>query len=193
MFRRMTRDRFLSDRELAAFMAAVAARRHKNQPRDHALFALLSNTGIRPSEALALTLGDLHLGAREPWIRLHRGHRPHWPYPVNELILNHEIAGVVRRYSSSLAGPAETKLFRFTKRQSARLFRYYADLAGIPARYPIYCLRHTVGMRLWRYTKDLRLIQGIMGHVSLMPTMGYVHTPPGEIEQAMRAAQGASS
>ena len=53
MLRRLTRERYLTDAELAAFMAAVRDRRHVHQPRDHALFALLANTGIRPSEARA--------------------------------------------------------------------------------------------------------------------------------------------
>ena len=61
MQRRVTPDRFLSDAELAAFMDAVRTRRHKNQPRDHALFALLVNTGMRPSEARALRRRDVRL------------------------------------------------------------------------------------------------------------------------------------
>lgn len=185
MFRRMTRERFLSDAELAAFIAAVRERHHKNQPRDHALFALLANTGIRPSEALALTRADVHVGGREPWIQLKRGHRRHWPEPTNELAINPKVAAVVKTYTDRLA--LGDRLFPYTKRQMARVFHYYSGKAGLSPHYRIYALRHTVGMRLWRHTRDLRLMQAIMGHSRLKATMAYVHVGPELIRQACEA------
>ncbi len=186
MFRRMTRERFLSDAELEAFMRAVRERRHKNQPRDHAFFALLANTGIRPSEALALTRADVHLGA-EPWINLHRVGKRHTPQPTNQIPLQAPVAGVVSRYAKGL--PEAARLFAFTKRQSARLFHWYAKTANLPVFYRVYCLRHTAGMRLWRHTKDLRLMQAIMGHCQLKATRAYVHVAPSVLRSAYQAAQ----
>ena len=186
MLRRMTRDRFLSDDELARFMAAVRERRHKNQPRDYALFALLANTGIRPSEALALTRADLHLRGDGPWIRLHRPFRQQAPDPCNELVLPKAVAAIVRAYALHLAPGA--RLFPVTKRQGARLFHYYAGKAALPQHFRIYALRHTVGMRLWRNTRDLRFIQAVMGHARLKATHAYVHPIPSVIRQAIEAA-----
>ena len=174
MFRRMTRERYLSDAELEAFMAAVRTRRHKHQPRDHAFFALLANTGIRPSEARALTTSDLHLGARAPWIRVVRLKRKHGPAPVTELVLQPAVAEVLKRYAGALTAD-QPKPFPFTRRQGDRLFHYYRTKAGILHPFRIYALRHTVGMRLWRATRDLRLIQAIFGHAQLRATAAYVH------------------
>jgi site-specific recombinase XerD len=175
--RRLTRDRFLSDFELARFMAAVRTRQHKHQPRDHALFALLANTGIRPSEALALKRSDMHLAARPPWIRLARIRRRHGPHPVNELIVHSEVAAVVLKHLSQIDLDPATPLFQMTKRQPPRLFRYYSNRAGI---YPfkVYALRHSAGLRIWRTTRDLRMIQAILGHVRLKAAMSYVHVTP---------------
>jgi integrase len=181
----MTRERFLSDAELERFMAAVRDRRHVNQPRDHALFALLANTGIRPSEALALTRGDLHLEAAGPWLRLSRKPRKHAPPPTDELEISRRVADVLRTYCGEM--PADQKLFAFTKRQSWRLFHYYSALAGISPKYRIYSLRHTVGMRLWRYTKDLRLMQAIMGHQRLKSATIYMHVAPEIVRNALEA------
>lgn len=185
MFRRMTRERFLSDAELAAFMTAVRERRHVNQPRDHALFALLANTGIRPSEALALTRADVHPHARPAWIRVRRLKKRHAADPITKLPLNRAVAKVLARYVDTLQGDRTSLLFTFTKRQSFRLFRYYTAKSGLPPHFRIYSLRHTVGMRLWRHTGDIRLMQGIMGHVRTKATSAYIHVAP----ERMRAAR----
>jgi len=184
MLRRLTRERFMSDAELAAFMAVVRDRRHVHQPRDHALFALLANTGIRPSEARAMVRSDIHLG-RRPWIQLHRPTVPRRPAPTNELDIHPDVAAVLSRYCKDL--PESTKLWAFTKRQSERLFHYYRAKAGLPRCYRIFTLRHTFGMRLWRYTHDLRIIQAMLGHKWLGPAHAYIHTPPRSVQAALSA------
>ena len=186
MLRRMTRDRYLSDDELAAFMTAVRERRHVHQPRDHALFALLANTGIRPSEALALSRADCHLSGAQPWIRLKRVGKRHTPQPTNELVINRAVASVVSRYMKE--HPGEGKLFPFTRRQSERLFHFYRRRAGIVQNHKIYCLRHSVGMRLVRFVKDLRIVQAIMGHSGLRATVAYAHVSPERLQSAYEAA-----
>lgn len=182
--RRMTRERFLSDSELERFMAAVRQRRHVHQPRDHALFALLANTGMRPSEALALTRGDVHPKARPPWMHVERSWKKHAPQPIRDLVLNKAVAKVVAAYLGNLGKDSSQRLFPFTKRQSQRLFQHYAKKATITPRRKIYALRHTVGMRLWRHTHDIRLIQAIMGHVRQKATAAYVHSPPEKLRAA---------
>ena len=189
MLRRMTRDRYLSDAELGRFMAAVRERRHRNQPRDYALFALLANTGIRPSEARGLERRDVHFGPH-PWIRLRRPFTRHGPDPCNELAIPPAVAAVVKAYAAPLDPTA--KLFPFTKRQGARLFHYYASKAGVPERFRIYSLRHTAGMRLWPVTRDLRLIQAIMGHARLKASAIYVHTSPADMRAALEAIEARS-
>lgn len=181
----MTQERFLTDAQLAALMTVVRDRRHVHQPRDHALFALLANTGIRPSEALSLTRADVHPHARPAWIRVHRVKKRHAADPITKLPLNPRVAKVLARYVDELKAQRHDKLFSFTKRQSFRLFRYYAGKAGLPSHLRIYSLRHTVGMRLWRHTGDIRIMQGIMGHVRTKATSAYVHVAP----ERMRAAR----
>ena len=188
MLRHMSRDRYLSDAELAAFMAAVRERRHVHQPRDYALFALLANTGIRPSEALALTRGDCHLGGKLPWIRLKRIGKKHTPQPTNELVINRAVADVLRRYVKESSGDPVDRVFGFTRRQSERLFHYYRRKAGINEPHKIYCLRHSAGMRLVRFVKDLRIVQAIMGHSGLRATMVYAHVSPERLQAAYEAA-----
>lgn len=186
---RLARGRYLTEPEIAAFMAAVRNRRHVHQPRDYALFALLANTGIRPSEARAMVRADIHLG-RRPWVRLHRASIPGLPKPTNELDIHAEVAAVLARYCSEM--PPEAKLWTFTKRQSERLFHYYRRKAGLEPCYRIFTLRHTCGRRLWRHTRDLRVIQAALGHRWLKAARAYIHAPGQAIKSALTMAmQGA--
>ena len=188
MFRRMTRERYLSDQELERFMAVVRERRHVHQPRDYALFSLLANTGMRPAEARALVRGDFHITSKLRTATLHRPSKKRGPRQLPRLFLQKPVAEVVARYLATLPDDPTVKLFPFTKRQSARLFHYYGDKAGILPRRKIYALRHTVGMRLWRHTHDLRIIQAVMGYTNQQGTAGYVHVDPETIRAAYQAA-----
>lgn len=189
MLRRLTRERYLTDGELARFMASVRERRHVNQPRDHAFFALLANTGMRPSEARSVRRCDVHLG-RDPWVRLHRPNLPKRPLPANEIPLHPEVAAVVAHYCQDM--PKPDLLWTFTKRQSERLFHYYRKKSGLRECFRIFTLRHTFGMRLWRHTHDLRAIQAMLGHKWLGPSHAYIHTPPEIVRAALTATlQGA--
>jgi integrase/recombinase XerC len=186
MFRRVRRERYLSPPELDRFMRAVRERRHVNATRDYALFALLANTGMRPAEVRSLTVGDFDLS--RSLVRLNRTSKKHTPQPLGHLVLQREVAAIVGRYLVTIATDPSTLLFPFTKRQGARLFHYYAGKAGIRSTLRIYSLRHTVGIRLWDHTRDIRLIQAVLGHGSLIATMGYEHVTPSTIRRGYTAA-----
>jgi integrase len=100
MFRRMNRERYLSDAELQRLIQVIRERHHVHQPRDHALFALLANTGIRPSEALALTRADVHPHARPAWIRVRRLKKRKAIAEWDEIEISDELA---ERYTSRLS------------------------------------------------------------------------------------------
>ncbi|HLB37494.1 MAG TPA: tyrosine-type recombinase/integrase [Gemmatimonadales bacterium] len=180
----MTRERYLSDDELQRFMDYARTRRHVHQPRDYAFFALIANVGLRPSEARALRLRDVHITERSRWIYVRRDKR-NGPTPNTELELPPLIAAIVGAYVQTLTEP-EQRLFPFTKRQSGRLFHYYGEKAGIAKTFRLYSLRHTCGMRIYRQTRDVRLIQAILGHSRLKASTAYVHVAPQRIGEAYR-------
>ena len=174
MFRRMTRERFLSDLELEAFMRAVRERRHKHQPRDHAFFALLANTGIRPSEALALTRADVHLGA-EPWIRVTRLKKKKVQPEFDELPLAAPAAEALRALLECAVGSPADRVFVLGKRQAERSFHLYARIAGIGGHHWLYSLRHTAATRIYRATRDIHVVQAALGHEKPDMSCLYAH------------------
>lgn len=171
--KRLSRDRYLSDAELVRFMAAVKARRHRNQPRDHALFALLVNTGIRPSEALRLTAADCHLEGRTPWIRVMRL-KKRTPSQFDDLAITPRLAELLKSHAEGL--DPEAVLFPISARQAARAFHYYRRQARV-RRVKLYVLRHTAATRLYRATRSIELVQAILGHESPDTTAIYAHVP----------------
>lgn len=183
MLSRITRDRFLSDAELEAFMAAVRDRRHVNQPRDHALFALLANTGIRPSEALALTRADLHLRGPAPWISVTRKKKRAASPVVDDLQIPLELANIVSAHADACD---VGRVFTITRRTLQRLFHWYARRAGIAHRY-LYCLRHTAATRIYRATHDVDLVRAVLGHESATMTSLYVHVSRAMVREAVNA------
>lgn len=184
----MKRNRYLSDHELAAFLDAVRSRQHPSTARAVAFFALLANTGLRPAEAIALKVEDLHLSSSPPWIRVVRLKKKAATPTVDELCVPDAVAVPMRDYLAS-RGPIEGRLFPFSRRAAHRMFRFYAGRANLDA-LPLYCLRHTAATRLHRLTRDIRLVQRLLGHDSPDTSAIYVHIGR-EQQRAAVAAMGA--
>jgi integrase len=180
--KRMTRERFLTDQELERLMRVVRERRHVNQPRDHALLALLANTGMRPSEALALRRCDLHLQAPAPWVRVNRLKKRKALGEFDELPITAELAGILSVYCGGLPDDADTALFPIQRRQVQRMFAHCRRRAGIAARHPLYVLRHTAATRLYCHTRDISLVQAVLGHEKADTTTIYAHIPRSMLE-----------
>lgn len=176
MFRRMTRERYLSDPELARFMSAVRERRHVHQPRDYALFSLLANTGMRPSEARALVRGDFHIDGPDPWVRLFRLKKMKSVPEFDDLPIPRETADAVRVLLSTLAPGDSQPVFFIARRQLQRVFHFYCKAAGITGS-NLYALRHTAATRLYCATRDLRMVQAVLGHETPDMTSLYAHVP----------------
>ena len=71
-----------------------------------------------------------------------------------------------------------------------QMLKRYADRIGLPAHksHP-HALRHTFGTELYRSTKDLRLVQTVMGHSSPQVTQIYAHISGSDVMDALREFQ----
>lgn len=175
MMRRSDIGKFLSSHELGMFLAVVRHAEHERQPRDNALFVLLASTGIRPSEALALTLADLHLTRSPKWIQVRRLKKKSATPVVDELEIPEAVAAALKAYTGTLPPAHSGPVFRLHRRSVQRLFRYYARKAGLARRFYCYCLRHTAATRIYLATRDIRVVQAILGHDSPDTSTVYAH------------------
>ena len=171
---RLTRERFLSSSELGRIMDAARDRRHKHQPRDHAMIALLVGTGMRPREVLRVVRGDLKLSGDRPRVAVLRPETVTGVAAANELPLHPAVAAIVAKHCNQMDPGA--RLFPITSRQAERLFRYYCRTAGLAGRRTMFAVRHGIAWRLYERHRDLRVLQAVLGHRWLKTLHGYTHT-----------------
>lgn len=71
-----------------------------------------------------------------------------------------------------------------------QMLKRYAEKIGLPAHksHP-HALRHTFGTELYRSTRDLRLVQTVMGHSSPQVTQIYAHISGSDVMDALREFQ----
>lgn len=200
MRQELERDRYLEDSELEALLRATRERRHQNAPRDLAMFATLSTTGIRPGELVTLRVKDLHLAEREAWIRIRRLKTRQPGGRLADIPISRTLARTLRGYVRA-AGltvrrgviegeQLEARVFPIGVRNLEILFRRYAALAKLSSVYTLYALRHTALTRALRATGDLRLVQDMAGHASPQTTAIYAHVSP-QKKRATAEALGA--
>lgn len=163
--------------------------------RDHALFALFLDTGLRISEMSRLMLSDLRLSEGYLLVRHGKGDKdrvvPLKPERVRELeyYLTALRPALARRDSppavwlSTQGGPLAATTCR------DRL-RYYARLAGLGTQrvYP-HRLRATFATRLDRAGVNVTVIQELMGHADIKTTSHYVGVAGKEMREAVQGLE----
>jgi integrase/recombinase XerD len=159
--------------------------------RDHALLALMIQTGIRVSELTRLRIGDVHLGTGSHIRVLGKGRKQRSPTLTSETVT------VVRAWLNERRGQPEQPLF--PTRQGRPLSRYtvgalvtkHATTAAF--RCPSltvklvtpHTLRHTNAMLLRAKGVDIATIALWLGHESTQTTHIYEHADPALKEQAI--------
>ena len=159
--------------------------------RDHALLALMIQTGVRVSELTGLRVGDVHLG-RGPHIRvLGKGRKR------RSATLTGETVKVMHAWLKERCGEPRESLF--PTRQGRPLSRYTVGVivakhaatgaASCPSlqgkRVTPHTLRHTNAMLLRAKDVDLATIALWLGHESVQTTRIYEHADPALKEQAI--------
>ncbi len=147
--------------------------------RDRLLLQLLYATGMRVSEAVALTLEDLHMDS--DYLRcLGKGNKVRvilFGAPTRRLL--HEYLASVRPQFVGDLSQRHVFLTRrgqgFSRKSVWRLVRYYARAAGIQKPVSPHTLRHSFASNLLANGASLRIIQEMLGHADIATTQIYTH------------------
>lgn len=148
--------------------------------RDLAVLEVFYSTGIRVSELVGLNWADIDIqlgivrvvgkGSKERIVPIGKvaldaleqyshEQRKRWNFPckgATAVFLNHRGE-------------------RITTRSVARIVEKHLQLAGIPIKMGPHGLRHSFATHLLNGGADLRVIQELLGHVSLSTTQRYTH------------------
>ena len=181
---------FLTETELEALLAAPDQTTWTGR-RDHALFALAAQTGLRVSELIGLRCADVHLGVGAHVSCLGKGRKQRIT-PVTKAMV-----AVLRSWLAERAGQAAEPLFA-TRSGSVlsrdalehRLATHAARAArACPSLYQkkitLHGLRHTAAMRLLHAGVDTSVIALWLGHEQIETTNVYLHADLAIKERAL--------
>jgi len=147
--------------------------------RDKAILELLFSTGLRVSELCALT-SDIDLASDELSIRGKGG-------KVRVVFLSDTAKDCVKKYLSSRKDMDDALFVQvgkekmdkeahpLTKRTIERIVKQYAIKAGISKRVTPHTMRHLFATDLLSNGADIRSVQALLGHSSIITTQIYTH------------------
>jgi site-specific recombinase XerD len=188
---------YLDPEEVAAILAQPDRATPSGQ-RDHALLALLYNTGARIEEALSLTPSAAHLEAPTQ-VRLQgKGHKericPLWPETASLL------AALLRREPRGESEPIFVNRYGRPLCASGVRFRLRQYVAAAAKSHPRLCekhvtphtFRHTAAVHLVAAGVDVAVIQSWLGHVHLDTTFLYAQANVETKRRALEQVDGAA-
>lgn len=164
---------------------------HKAGFRDHVLFSFALGTGLREHEIAALTVGDIRAGSgairRRFPLRVFK--RSNLDFKTQEVVMPDALRYKLEKYLRWKASEKESledgaPLFysrkggHLTTRRLRQIFEHWQVVAGFERHMHFHCLRHTALSNLYRSTKDIRLVQKIARHKSLLSTQ--IYTAPSD-------------
>ena len=149
--------------------------------KDLTLVAILTFTGCRLGEALALRVRDLDLEAQTVRVRqLKKTYEMLRVVPVpSELFWE-----IIKRYLRRLPYP-DTKLFDITERQ-ARNIVYKFTKRYLKRKIRPHAIRHSYATYLLRKMRDLEVVRRLLGHEDYRTIKAYLNYTQEDLKQDLR-------
>jgi integrase/recombinase XerC len=160
---RLDRDKFLDDDEYASLMITLT---REPITRNKILIQLALATGARASELLNITDKDLNDTFRTVYVRGLKGSDD------REIPLSKELYKLLKTLEPGVRG----RLFPISYMRLYQIWGEFAPQKGALDSSPktFHSLRHTCAVRMYKKTRDIKVVQTILGHRDLRNTMIYV-------------------
>lgn len=172
---------------------------HPRGFRDHLIYALALGTGLREHEIAALNVGQVLApdGRIRGQMTLTVFKRSsHHPGPQEVFLpdaLRSKLARFIewkRKRGEELAPDSPLFLSQWGRRISLRMlrwtFRRWQERAGFDRRFGFHGLRHAALQNAYRATRDIRLVQRLARHKSVLTTTIYAAPSDEDLIQAVR-------
>lgn len=183
---------FLTGPEIGKLLSAPP----KSDPfglRDRAIFETLYSAGLRVSELVGINLSDLDL--EDGLVRVRgKGKRerlaPLGSYAVKALRAWMRKRVPAKGLSKEEASAVFLNKFgkRLTTRSVGRMLEKYLKLTGLDLRTSPHTLRHSFATHLLDGGADIRSVQELLGHKSLVTTQIYTHVSTAGLRKAYEKA-----
>lgn len=147
--------------------------------RDRAILELVYGAGLRFSEVVDLSVGDVDLVERTLWVRQGKGNRdrvlPLGRWAAYWLGRYLEASDADRRRRGTERVFLASRAKRLSNEMINMSLRWYAAKVGITKPISLHSLRHTFATVLLKGGADIRKIQRLLGHSRLTTTEIYTH------------------
>ena len=167
--------------------------RTRQGKRDRAILELLFSTGLRVAELVSLDRRDVE--GREEVSVVGKGRKrrvvfvsPQAARAVHDYVSqrhDNDDALFVREWRGG-----EEKGGRLTARSVQRIMQQYAARAGLAEHVTPHTLRHTFATDLLQAGADLRAVQTLLGHSSVVTTQRYTHLTDTHLKEVHGAFHG---
>src|SRR5262245_6059622 len=187
-----TLPHFLSTDDVGKLLAAPQGETPPAM-RDRAILETLYSAGLRVSELVGLVDGELDFGAGIVRVR-GKGRKerlaPIGSYASRALKRWLGVRALSPREKSGREAPVFTNKFgtRLTTRSVARMLEKYLKETGLDSRTSPHTLRHSFATHLLDRGADIRSVQELLGHKSLVTTQIYTHVSTANLRAAYEKA-----
>lgn len=154
----LTRQKYLSADEVSA-LQAIFQKFKRSNPRDITLLRLAFETGARASEILLLTSQDIDRDNKAVFIKGLKNCKSRL-FPLSDDLF---------ASLSNLAVEREGAIFPITPTRFRQIWHLYR-----PCKKPAHALRHTRAVMAYKKTKNIKLVQRMLGHRQLATTDIYL-------------------
>ncbi len=183
---------FLTDDEVARLLSTPPADTPLGR-RDRAILETLYSAGLRVSELVGANDGDLD--PDEGILRVRGKGRKERLSPIGSFALRAIGTWLAdRKLAANEATGEEAPIFtnrfgrRLTTRSVARMLEKHLKVAGLDLRTSPHTLRHSFATHLLDRGADIRSVQELLGHASLVTTQIYTHVSTRNLRAAYEKA-----
>ena len=182
---------FLSSDEIGMLLSAPP----KSQPmglRDSAILETLYSAGLRVSELVGINLNDLDL--EDGLVRVRGKGKKERLAPLGSYAVKAMENWLRMRAADKSEGGRDGAVFlnkfgkRLTTRSIGRMLEKYLKQTGLDLRTSPHTLRHSFATHLLNGGADIRSVQELLGHKSLVTTQIYTHVSTAGLKQAYEKA-----
>jgi len=156
----------LSKEEVNLLLAAVSNQKHK------LILSLMYSAGLRVSEVVKLKVEDIDFDNRILWVRQGKGKKDRQTIISEKLIADLQNL-ISKKELGQYLFPGQKPYTHLAIRSAEMIFANALDKAGIKKLATCHSLRHSFATHLLENGTDIRYIQTLLGHKSLMTTQIY--------------------
>lgn len=174
----------LTDNEVKEFLN-VFNKRYISSHKNYLMVRISLETGMRVSEVLNLHIEDIDLNTGKVHIKQGKNDKDRIVHISNQLL--EEVIVYRDRIELGMKGLLFTTRTGqvIDKKNIDRMLKTYSSKTSIDKNIHFHMFRHTYGTKIYRETKDIRLVQQVLGHSDISTTMIYTHISNEEIEKVM--------